>query len=88
MNVAYCDGRLVLPLLQPGHKFFVTSILMEIVTVRGLFLGRLSVNPDAHIDKLRSLCQSFVGRLDMDINVIGLRVFPLSLTKDVAIWLI
>lgn len=40
VNDADSDGRLVLPPLQPGHKFVVTSILMEILTVRGLFFGK------------------------------------------------
>lgn len=32
------------------------------------------------------MCKSFVGRPDLDLDVIGLRVFPLSLTGEAAIW--
>ena len=31
------------------------------------------------------MCKSFVGRLDLDMNVIGVREFPLSLMGDVAV---
>ena len=32
------------------------------------------------------MCKSFVGRPDLDLDVIGLRVFPLSLTGEAYIW--
>ena len=44
------------------------------LTARGLFSGYLAV------------CKSFVGRPDLDLDVIGLRVFPLSLTGETAMW--
>ena len=40
----------------------------------------------AHIAKLRSVCKSCNGRLDLDMDVIILKVFPLSLTREAAIW--
>ena len=58
---------------------------MHMLTARGFFAGLPSEDPHAHIAKLRSLWKSCVGRLDMDNNIIGLRVFPLSLTRDVVI---
>ena len=33
------DGPLVLPPLQHGHTFLVTSSLMQMLTTRGLFFG-------------------------------------------------
>ena len=33
------------------------------------------------------MCKSFVGRPDLDYDVIGIRVFPLSLTEEATIWL-
>ncbi|TMW94580.1 hypothetical protein EJD97_010064 [Solanum chilense] len=38
-------------------------------------------DPHAHIAKLRSVCNSCVGRLDLYMNAIGLKVFHLSLTE-------
>ena len=64
----------------------VTSSLMQILTVKGLFLGLLSKDPYAHIAKVRAVCKSCVERPDLDLDVIGLRVFPLSLTEEAAIW--
>ena len=38
------------------------------------------------IANVRAVCRSCVGRPDLDLDVIGLRVFPLSLTGEAAIW--
>ena len=48
---------------------------MQMLTARGLFLGLPSEDPHAHIDKVRAVCKSCVGRPDLDLDVIGLRVF-------------
>ena len=79
-------GHLFCPSLPPGHTFVVTSILMQMLTVRGLFSGLPSEDSHAHIAKVRAVCKSCVGRPDLDLDVIGLRVFPLSLTGEAAIW--
>lgn len=52
----------------------------------GLVFGMASKVPHGHMDKLRSVCKSCVGRPELDMNVIGLRVFPLSLTGDAAVF--
>ena len=80
-NIADSDGPLVLPALPTGHTFVVTSRLMKMLTARGLFSGLPSEDPHAHIAKVRAVRKSCVGRPDLDQDVIGLRVFPLSLTE-------
>ena len=85
-NIADSDGPLVLPPLPQGHTFVVTSSLMHMLTARGLFSGLPSEDPHAHIAKVRAVCKSCVGMLDLDLDVIRLRVFPLSLTGEAAIW--
>ena len=55
------------------------------LTARGLVSGRPFDVPHAHIAKLRSMCKSCVGMPDLDMDVIGLRVLPLSLTWEAAI---
>ena len=64
----------------------VTSSLMQMLTARGLFSGLPSENQHAHIAKVREVCKSCVGRPDLDLDVIGITVFPLSLTGEAAIW--
>ncbi|KAH0737555.1 hypothetical protein KY290_036260 [Solanum tuberosum] len=49
---------------------------------RVVFSGFASEDPHGHMAKLRSVCKSCVGRLKLDMNVIGLRVLPISLTGD------
>ena len=61
---------------------------MQILTTRGLLYGLLSEDPHAHIAKVRSVCKSCVGRPNLNMDVIGLRVFPLSLTGEAAMWFI
>ena len=55
-------------------------------TARGLFVGIPSKDPHAYIAKVRAVCKSCVGRHDLDLDVIGLRVFPLSLTREATKW--
>ena len=64
----------------------VSSSLMQMVTARGLFSGLPSEDSHAHIVKIRVVCKSCVGRPDLDLDVIGLRVFNLSLMRETAIW--
>ena len=59
---------------------------MQMVTTSGLFLGLPSKDPHAQIAKLRLVCNSCVGRPDLDMDVIILRLFPLSLIGEAAIW--
>ena len=79
VNIADSDGPLVLPPLPQGHSFVVTSSFMQMLTARGLFSGLPFEDPHAHIAKLRSVCKICVGRPDLDMDIIGFRVFPLSL---------
>ena len=59
---------------------------MQMLTASDLFSGLLFEGPYAHIAKLRSVCKSCVGTLELDMNVIGLRVFPLSMMGEAVIW--
>ena len=69
-NIADSDGPLVLPPLPQGHTFVVTSSMMQMLTARGLFSRLPSVDPHAHIAKVKAVCKSCVGRPDLDLDVI------------------
>lgn len=79
------DKPLVLPPLPPGQTFVMTSSLMRILTVRGLLFGLPLENPHAHISKIKVVSKSCMGKPDLDMYVIGLRLFSLSLTDEGAI---
>ena len=85
-NIADSDGSLFFPPLPPGHNFVVNSRLIQMLTARGLLSGVPYEDPHFHIAKVRAVCKSCEGRPDLDMDVIGLRVFPLSLTRKDAIW--
>ena len=55
----------------------VTSSLMQMLNARGLFSGLPSEDPHAHIAKVRAVCKRCLGRPDLNLDVIGLRVFHL-----------
>ena len=64
----------------------VTSSLMQMLTARGLFSRLPSEDPHAHIAKVRAVCISCLGMPDLDLDIIRLRLLPLSLTGEAAIW--
>ena len=76
-NIIYLEGPLVLPPLPHGHIFVVTNSPIQMLTAKGLFSSLPSEYPHAHIANVRSVCKSCVGRPDLNMDVIGLRVFPL-----------
>ena len=59
---------------------------MQMLTSIGLFSRLRSDHLHAYIAKVRAVCKSCVGRSDLDLDVIGLRVFHLSLTGEAVIW--
>ena len=85
-NITDSDGPLVLPPLPHGNTFVVTSSLMQMLTARGLYAELPSEDSHSHIVKRKSLCKSCLGRSYVDMNIIGLRVFPLFFIGDAVIW--
>ena len=79
-NITDCKGPLIFLPLPHDYYFVVTSSVIKMLNARGLFSGITSEDTHAHMAKVRSMCNSFVGRPKLNMNVVGLRVFPLSLT--------
>ena len=86
INISDSDGPLVLPHLPQGRTFLVSSSLMYRLTARGLITGLPFEDPHDDIAKLRSVCKICVVRLDLDMDVIRLKVFPLSMTGEATTW--
>ena len=74
IKITDSDGPLVLPPLPQVHTFVVTSCL-----------GLPYEDSHDHIAKSRSVRKTCVGRLGLDIDVIRLRVFSLSVTGEATV---
>lgn len=68
-------GAIVVPPSKPGHTFIVTSILMQKLTSKGLFLGLKSKDPYAQLRKVQRVCMSSMQLPYFDIDAIHLKVF-------------
>src|SRR5688572_24735359 len=80
-------GAILLPPLPPGSKFCITSGLIQMLHSRGLFSGLASEDPHNHLINVAYVRKSGVGDPNLTIDVIGLRVFPISLAGNAAVWL-
>ena len=56
------------------------------LTARGLFSCLPSKGSHAHIARVRSVFKSYVGSPNLNMDITGLRVIPLSLIGEAAIW--
>ena len=86
INIIDSDGPFVIPPLPLGHTFVVTSSLIQMLTATCLFSRLPFEDLHAHIANLISGRKSCVGRADIDMYVIGLRHFTLSLKGEASIW--
>ncbi|MCF7184085.1 retrotransposon gag domain-containing protein, partial [Corynebacterium parakroppenstedtii] len=78
---------IVLPPLPADTKFTVSSELLQMLQNRGLFTGLPSEDPHHHLQNVVFVCKSVMGTQNLSLDVVGLRVFPLSLTSNTAVWL-
>ncbi|PHT31520.1 hypothetical protein CQW23_27857 [Capsicum baccatum] len=81
LDGAGATGAIIPPPLLPGAKFNITSTMIQLLQLEGLFGGLASDNPNMHQINFISKCKSFdnpgVGQ-----NAIRLRLFSLSLSGE------
>lgn len=86
VNIVDSNGPLFRPSLPHAHTFVVTRTFMQMLTTMGFFERMPSEDPHAHNSQDEVCVQELCGRPDLDMNVIMLRVVPVSLMEEAAIW--
>ena len=78
-------GAIILPPLAPGVKFNITSTMIQLLNLKGLFGGLPGDDPNLHLVNFISICKSF-DNPGVRQNVIHLILFPLSLSGEATMW--
>ncbi|KAH0712190.1 hypothetical protein KY289_008149 [Solanum tuberosum] len=86
LDGAGATGAIVLPALPPGVKFTITSTMIQLLNLKGMFRGAAGVDANQHLMNFVAICNSQkIPRVNQ--TTMRLRLFPLSLTGEATYWL-
>ncbi|KAF3674437.1 hypothetical protein FXO37_06399 [Capsicum annuum] len=79
-------GAIIPQPLAPRDKFNITSTMIQLLHIKGLFGGLLGDDPNMYLVNFVTICKSF-DNLGVGQNAILLCLFPLSLSREATLWL-
>jgi len=86
LDGAGATGAIVLPALPLGVKFTITSTMIQLLNLKGMFRGAAGDDANQHLMNFVAICKSqeIPG---VNQTAMRLRLFPLSLTGEATNWL-
>lgn len=79
-------GSIRLPATVENAVFHVTSMMLHLLQMKGLFGGQPSEDVNRHMKNFLEICQPF-NITNISQKSIRLRLFPFSLTGEATMWL-
>ncbi|KAK4729915.1 hypothetical protein R3W88_022903 [Solanum pinnatisectum] len=86
LDGAGATGAIVLPALPPGVKFTITSTMIQLLNMKGMFRGAAGKDANQHLMNFVAICKS-QEIFGVNQTAMRLRLFPLSLTGEATNWL-
>ncbi|KAK4726835.1 hypothetical protein R3W88_031752 [Solanum pinnatisectum] len=79
-------GAIVLLALPPGVKFTITSTMIQLLNLKGMFRGAAADDANQHLMNFVAICKSQeITRVNQ--TIMKLRLFPLFLIGEATNWL-
>lgn len=77
---------IVLPALPPNVKFGITSVIIQLLNLEGVFFGLEKYDPNMHLANLTGIYTSYT-MLGVDQKAFRLRLFPFLLIEEASLWM-